>query len=401
MSYFPANLSDIFRSFSVINLQAKDVFDVLVVVFLIYAILLLLKRTHSSFILGGILVLALVYLAARFFNFYLTGILLQAFFASFIVILVVIFQKELRNFFEWISVSGRAAFKRKAISEASENKIVQSAEYLAHHKIGALLVLCGRQPIDRFLEGGIDLDGEVSVPVILSILDSSSPGHDGAVVIEGDKIKKFGVHLPLASQFRKLGNLGTRHRAALGLSQSSDALVIVVSEERGIISAAHQGNLKELAGAEELKKALDKFLEERIPPAKMPRWRNLIVKNFREKIAACALAVFLWFIFVSPSGVISREFEAPLEFRFQPPNLIIEANPKGINITLNGRNQDFELLNPSGLKVLINASDFKEGTQKIKMEDKLISRPGAFSVTAFSPKTIQITVKKSAAEENK
>ncbi len=394
--YFSANISDILKNLSSASLQPKDFIDVLIVAFLIYAILLLLKRTHASFILAGILVFVVVYLAARFFNFYLTGIMLQAFFTSFIVILVIIFQKELRNFFEWISVSGRAALKRKSLTEVSENEIVQAAEYLAHHKIGALMVLAGKQPIDRFVESGINLDGEISVPLILSILDPTSPGHDGALIIEGNKIKKFSAHLPLATRFKKIGNLGTRHRAALGLAQSSDAFVIVVSEERGVISVAHQGNLRELVGAGDLKTALDRFVKEKILPSTAPWWRNLLFHNLREKIIAVVLAALLWFIFASPSGILSREFEVPIEVRFQPLGLIVETNPKAVNITLSGRIQNFELLNPGGLKVLIDASEFREGTQKIKMEEKLISRPGAFSVTAFSPKTIQITAKKSA-----
>lgn len=398
--YFLNNISDILKNFSSVNLQPKDFIDILIVAFLIYAILLLLKRTHASFILAGILILVIVYLTARFFNFYLTSIILQAFFASFIVILVIIFQKELRIFFEWISVSGRAAFKRKIISETSENEIVQAAEYLAHHKIGALIVLAGKQPIDRFIESGINLDGEISVPLILSILDPTSPGHDGALIIEGNKIKKFSAHLPLATQFKKIGNLGTRHRAALGLAQSSDAFIIVVSEERGVISIAHQGNLRELAGAGDLKTALDRFIKEKILPSPEPWWRKMLFRNLREKIIATALAVFLWFIFVSPSATISREFEVPVEPRFQSSDLIIETNPKSIAVTLNGRIQDFELLNPANLKVLIDASNFQEGTQKIKIEDKLINRPNAFSVTAFSPKTIQVTVKKPPTEES-
>ena len=397
---FLADISHIFKNLSFINLQPKDFIDVLIVAFLIYAILLLLKRTHASFILAGILVFVIIYLAARFFNFYLTGIMLQAFFASFIVILVIIFQKELRNFFEWISVSGRAALKRKVISEVSENEIVQAAEYLAHHKIGALIVLAGRQPIDRFVEGGINLDGEISVPLILSILDPTSPGHDGALIIEGNKIKKFSAHLPLATQFKNIGNLGTRHRAALGLAQSSDAFVIVVSEERGVISVAHEGNLRELAGAGDLKIVLDKFIMEKILPSPEPWWRKLMLHNLREKIIAAVLAALLWFIFVSPSDTISREFDVPIEPRFQSSDLIVETNPKSITVTLNGRLQDFELLNPGGLKIVIDVSGLQEGTQKIKVEEKLISRPNAFSVTAFSPKTVQITVKRPSAEES-
>ncbi|MDP1629587.1 MAG: diadenylate cyclase [bacterium] len=394
-----ADILDIFQNLSVLNFHLKDLFDILVVAFLIYAVLLLLKRTHSFFILGGIIILALVYFIARFFNFYLTGLLFQSFFASFIVILVIIFQKELRNFFEWLSVLGRGLTRREIVFDFSiANQVAEAVAYLVHHKIGALIVLAGKQPLDRLIEGGASLNGEVSAPLLLSLFDPSSPGHDGAAVIEGNKLKKFSAHLPLATRFKKFGNLGTRHRAALGLAQVSDALVIVVSEEKGAVSVALQGDLKTLSNAEELNIVLDRFLKKEMKGEK-PRWQKWFAENLREKIIAGVLAVALWFVFAFQFGTINQEFKIPIEFRFLAKDLIIEnVKPLEIVLTLSGRSQDFKLLNSKDLKVLIDASAFKEGTNKVKIEQNFISRPAGLKITDFSPETIQVSTK--TADEN-
>ncbi len=182
-----------------------------------------------------------------------------------------------------------------------------------------------------------------------------------------------------------------RHRAAVGLSERSDSFIAVVSEERGMISLAYHGDLKVLSGADELKTELDKFLKEGITAEKKPVYAWLTT-NIKEKIIAAVLAVFLWFLFVFQSGVISQEFKIPVEIKYPPQNLTVEPNPKEITITLNGRSQDFQLLNPEDLKVSIDSSGFKEGTQKIKIEEKLINHPDALSVTNFTPKIIQVHI---------
>src|SRR6185437_5267675 len=97
--------------------------------------------------------------------------------------------------------------------------------------------------------GGIELDGKLSAPVLTSIFDPHSPGHDGAVVLEGDRIRRFATHLPLSANFQQLGRTGTRHSAALGLSEVTDALSIVVSEEQGTIAVARNGRLTRIADA--------------------------------------------------------------------------------------------------------------------------------------------------------
>lgn len=275
----------------------KDIFDVLIVSFFIYAFLILLKRTHAFFILSGIGILFLVYMASRFFGLALTSFLFKSFFTFFIVILVVIFQRELRRFFEWISAFGwLRSDGRETLSEAESANIIKAVSFLLKKHIGALIVIPDKQPIDRFLEGGITIDGHISSSLLISIFDPSSPGHDGAVVIDKNRLKKFSVHLPLAEHFDR--NLGTRHRAAVGLSERTDALVIVVSEERGVVSLAKNGVLKELADIAQLKIELDSFINKKLISFEKRPWYAWITENSWEKLIAVLLAIFLWLLLI-------------------------------------------------------------------------------------------------------
>jgi diadenylate cyclase len=275
----------------------RNILDISLVAFLIYLFLLLLKRTHATFVLGGIMILSIVYGAAFFFNFPLTEIILQYFFTFLIFIIIVVFQREFRNFFEWIFVLGMSGGrKKKSLSQITNEQIYDAVNYLAPRKIGAIIVLTGIQPVDRFTTGGYALNGNISSPLLLSIFDPSSPGHDGAVIIEGDKIVKFGAHLPLSERSESYKNLGTRHRAAIGLSERTDALIIVVSEERGTISIARNGNIGVVSDREVLQIEIDNFLVE-IPEINR-HWHRWLTQNITIKVAAVGLSLLLWYLFV-------------------------------------------------------------------------------------------------------
>jgi DNA integrity scanning protein DisA with diadenylate cyclase activity len=168
---------------------------------------------------------------------------------------------------------------------------------LAREKHGALVVLAGMQKLERHLHGGEELGGRVSAALLESLFDPHSPGHDGAVVIEDRAVARFGAHLPLARGTGLPHGLGTRHSAALGLSERTDALCIVVSEERGTISAARHGILRPVGSAEELARLVASFYRERRAlHGSRPSLRSALRGHRLEKAAAVVLALGLWLI---------------------------------------------------------------------------------------------------------
>lgn len=391
-------------NFTSFGIEPRDYLDIIVVACLIYSIVLLFKKTHSLFLFNGIAVLVLIYIFARYFNLYLTSYLFSFFFGFFVIIFIVVFQRELRRLFEWLSLWRRFPYsKRELIPDFVSIQVIEAVLALARAKIGALIVFPGEEPIELVAGGGIALAGRVSAELLQSIFDTSSPGHDGAVIIQGGRVRSFGVHLPLAREGIK--KFGTRHRAALGLAERSDAFIIVVSEEKGTISIAEDGDIKILAedsASDELSSRLHDFLREHLleDGAQSKKWHPLI--NWKEKFSSLALAFFLWYAFVVQlgAGTITKNYEVPIEFRSLSADYVIEdINPAEVSVSLSGQNQDFSFLNAERLKVSIDlAGKTDEGKQKFDIADNnILGAPASLSVIKFSPKVIQFSIRKLSA----
>lgn len=281
-----------------------NIIDILTTSFILYTAYILLKKTRSIYILRGFFALIIFYILAVFLDLKLTVSLFQAFVSFFIIILVVLFQKEIRRFFENFSIS----FIYNSINETVpiDNSIVNSVssaiEYLSKKKIGAIVVLTGKQNLERILEGGIILNGKISDALLISIFNPKTPGHDGAIIIEGDQVKKFAVHLPLADNYKKYPNLGTRHRAGLGVAERTDAMTIIVSEERGTITIGINDELKVVSNSEKLKIEIQKFIgiENKKNEKKdmKEKIKMILRENKNDKLLVLAISIFLWYIIV-------------------------------------------------------------------------------------------------------
>ncbi len=370
-----------------------DFLDIALISALIYVVLIWFEATASRFVLLGIFILGAVYFVARFFHMYLSAVVLQAFFVILPISLVVIFREELRRFFERLSVWGVLRARSRVFSEYPEiETITYAISELARHKKGALVVIRGRDPLGRHLGGGYELDGRLSEALLMSIFDPNSPGHDGAAVIEQGRLSRFGCHLPLSGSLREVRNMGTRHSAALGLAERSDALSIAVSEERGTISLARDENLTELPDASELTKELERFYTEKFPRPGRKTWKRRLRENSWEKAAAALLACALWFVFVFQAGTLRRDFVVPIEYRNLASDWVIEEpKRKKATVTLLGRGRAFDLLDESTLNVSIDMSEITEGSQDVTLSRDLVRRPSSLSVIAVAPANVSLT----------
>jgi uncharacterized protein (TIGR00159 family) len=289
--------------FPIKHIGVADVLDMILVGSLIYGLLLWFKRTKAAFVALGLFLLAVVYVIAWLAGMYMTIRIFQGFFAVFIVAVIVIFQEEIRSVFERIAVWSLTGGVLKAAPTHRQVEIlVRSLGDLARDHIGALVVLRGLDPLDRHVEGGWDLNGELSEALIKSIFDSHSLGHDGAFVVEEGRVSRFGVQLPLSKDFSKITNLGTRHSAALGLSERTDALCMAVSEEHGTISVAYRGEIRTLNDLEELQDAIQVFLNRLMPNTERGVVLSFLTDNWREKLAAAGVSALLWLLFVGIGG---------------------------------------------------------------------------------------------------
>lgn len=235
------------------------IFDIAIVSMIVYYIIRVIKHTRAGQIFKGILLLFFLLVISKVFNMVILNFILTNFMTYGVLLLIVVFQPELRNVFEKI---GRSKIvdvfdmDDNILVKHSISEIVKAVEIMSLKKIGALIVIERNSRITDVLKEGISLSAKVSSELIQNIFMPRTPLHDGAIVIEKTQILAAKCILPLSSEVAVPKNLGTRHRAAVGITEISDALVVVVSEETGIISLAESGKLTRNLTGESLRELL-------------------------------------------------------------------------------------------------------------------------------------------------
>jgi diadenylate cyclase len=234
----------------------KDLFEILIVAVVVYRVLLVLAGTRAIQMLLGLVVVMGIYAAARVLDLTLVEYLLQTVFQFGVIAALVVFQPELRSALAQLGQNRLLRFFSRLEQTAVAEEVVQAVEEMSRGKVGAIIAIEREMGLGEYLESGTPLQARVSDALLLNIFTPYSLLHDGAAVIRGDDIVAAGVILPLTQQPVSDRSLGTRHRAALGLSEETDALVVVVSEETGAITLAHGGRLFRNISPDELKEML-------------------------------------------------------------------------------------------------------------------------------------------------
>ncbi len=246
-----------------------DSIDILVVTLGIYWLLLLIRGTRAVQILVGLLVLFALSLASEAFDFSTLGLVLQNFLGSAVVIMVILFQQDIRRALARV---GRGFFPNVSAQQESQivEEVIRAAQILAQRRVGALIVLERETGLDDQIEAGQTIDSLVSKELLVSIFHTQSPLHDGAAIIQDGRITAVGCILPLTLRADLPEGVGTRHRAAVGITEETDAVVIVVSEETATISVVMAGEMMHGLDAPRLRVVLrDVLTGERreLPPA--------------------------------------------------------------------------------------------------------------------------------------
>lgn len=245
------------------RLGVIDVIDILIVAVILYELLLLTRHTRGSALLKGLFLLLVIMLLSNLLGLKSLNWLLLAVLQNGALVLVILFQPELRKALERMGRS-RLLTKtsRRNVDEERDTvmaEIVQTVVDLSRRRVGALLVFERKTGLEDVIETGTRLNAEVSAPLLENIFEPNTPLHDGAVVIRDDQVIAAACILPLAEASGVSRELGTRHRAAVGISENADAVVIVVSEETGIVSMARDGALKRPLSTDELKAFLNDY----------------------------------------------------------------------------------------------------------------------------------------------
>ncbi|MFC1853195.1 diadenylate cyclase [candidate division CSSED10-310 bacterium] len=367
-----------------------DIVLLSIIVFLIYRTVRSMGtwKIAAGIIIGAVVfsIAALLELpAAEWIFTYLSSVLVLG--------LVIIFQPEIRRFLE-----RSLPFRRKWLHTESTklgNMLIETLFMLSEWRWGAIIVLPGADAVEQWLSGGIEVDALPSIPLMLSIFDPDSPGHDGAVLIDHGRLSRYAVRLPLSKTLRLDPELGTRHHAAMGLSESTDATVFVVSEERGTVSCFHQGHMKKLESKDDTLDVIMKHFQHEDSHLKLVKSDKKRTFLLLEMFMSLLVATLLWTIVVL--GLTeTREmiFTVPIEYTPPPKHLTLTGDPPAdVKVHLSGPLSSLMSLDLSELRAIVDLSQSHTGKQTLILDETNVHTPRSLRVIEIYPSSLAIELK--------
>ena len=370
------------------SMRWQDLMDILLITFILYRLYVWLQGTRALRILIALAALALLYLLARWSGLFITTWILQYLWAVILVIMVVVFQSEIRQVLERMSPLNFFLGQPETLDRLALEEVVRTAFELAKNRIGALIVFQRRDILEDHLKGGIPLDGRISFEVLSSIFIPSSPAHDGAVIIHGGRIVSVGCYLPLSDNPALPRNYGSRHRAGIGITEKCDAISLIVSEERGEVLLAVEGEITRMGNPGDLQERLGSMLFK--VERKKNRWPSAFTANLVPKGIAFALVLVLWG-FIAGQQRTEMWLPVPLEYRNIPTNMEIagelvnkvEVGIRGPRGVISGVSQD-------QVRAHIDLSQGLRGLNYVRITTDNIRIPVGTEVTKINPSSIRI-----------
>lgn len=263
----------------------RPVLEILFIWVLLYSLIRFFEGTRAVQVLMGLLILAIIFNIAKFLQLHTINWVLTKLFAAGVVAFLIIFQPELRRALARIGQNTLfGTFLKKG---GTIDEVVQAAEHLSRQKIGALIAIERDLGLKNYIESGLTLDAKVSAELLITLFFPNNPTHDGGVIIQGERIVSSGCLFPLSQNPQLARSLGTRHRAAVGLTEETDAVAVVVSEETGAISVSVYGKLTRDLEGEGLRRVLTNLFrspeaESRWTDSWRKSWKNLVRERSSE-----------------------------------------------------------------------------------------------------------------------
>ena len=374
-------------------LSWRSVLDVLLIAAGLFFLYRTLLRLGTWKIMAGILMALVVFILANALQ--LKGIEWIYHNVSNVAVLglIIIFQPELRKVLEKaVSVSPHR-YKGKGQGTELHGLVGEALIKLAQERCGAIIVFPGKEPLGDKISGGYQLNAVPSQPLILSIFDSNSPGHDGAVIIENGKLTLFGVRLPMSQSTRLSEEYGTRHHAAMGLAEQTDALALVVSEERGQASVFVNGEMRPVQTAEQITRAIVDHQREMgfFNRDTAPKIRK---RTIFQGIVSLIIAVIFWSaLAISQQEVVERVLPVNIDYTSPADDLVLVGNkPNEVKLYLSGPKSEIDNLANHPPSVKIDLSKMAKGSQTIIITSENLRLPRGISLLDTSPQQLKLTL---------
>lgn len=372
-----------------------DCLDVALIATFLYTLLSWLQKKTSRSIFMAVAPIAFLVAVSQMLHMTLTVRLLEMGFTALAVALVVIFQEDFRRMFESLASWSRwLKDPQVAPKQRLVETLIECFATFSSTKTGALVVIKGRQSLEPHTRGGVLVNGTLSAPLLYSIFDHHSPGHDGGVTIVGNRIERLGVHLPLSRNTHAVGRMGTRHTAALGLAERCDALVLCASEETGQLSVAYLGKLQPVESTSELQEYLEKYIANVIvgeTQLNRVHWADLFRKNPQRKAVSLLIAMGFWLLTAKPADPIQQTVEVPVVYRGLPTEWEARAPyPDRVRVTLAGTEGNLSALEKAKLTASLDLSRVHEGMQQMALDPDAIPTPPRIVVKRIEPSEVTV-----------
>ncbi len=374
---------------ALLSIRWQDVVDILLITFVFYRLYVWIQGTRALRILIALLALGIFYPFARWAGLFMTSWILQYLWAVILVIIVVVFQSEIRQVLDRMSPIRFFIGRPESLDRLVVEEVARAAFELAQRRIGALIVFRRQDALEDHLKGGVSLEGRVSYELLSSIFLPQSPTHDGAVVIQGGRILSMGSYLPLSDNPALPQKYGTRHRAGIGLTERSDALVLIVSEERGEVSLAVGGKIRKIDTPEEVKDQLESMIAK--PQAQREdAWRAAFTNNLAAKIISFLVVLVLWAI-IGGQPRAEMWIAIPLEYRNMPPNMeIVGDMVNRVEVGIRGPRTVISTITPDQMRGFVDLAQAAPGLNYIRLTPENIQAPVATEITKINPSSIRI-----------
>ncbi len=372
----------------------RDFADILFLTFVAYQLYAWFKETRALRVLIGLLVLGVIYSLAKMWGFFLTTRVFQILWQVLLILLLILFQSEIRQVLEKVSPLRYLKSRKRRFHGAFIKSLIKTVFELAHEKTGALIVLVRNDNPEEFIHSGHAIMALPEPSLIKTIFSRHAPAHDGAIILSQNFITQMGCVLPLSEKKGIPEQYGTRHRAALGISEKTDVVCLVVSEERSEVSTVTAGEIKTWENPELLAEKLKDWIGITESPSVKPKeyLKGALVKNWGAKLGALAIVSMAWLILASQQEV-KISITAPVKHVNIPSELVLgKHSAKSVSLALSGSRNSIKSVKDQGVRVYVDLKKLSSGTHQIRLSAKNIDLPLGVNVNNVAPKNIVINL---------
>ena len=372
----------------------RDLVDILFLTIVAYQLYVWFRESRALRVIIGLVALGGIYSIAKLWGLFLTTWVFQILWQVLLILLLILFQTEIRQVLEKVSPMRYLRSRRQIFKRTFSKELSQLLFELAADRTGALIVLTRNDNPSEFIHAGQVIMALPDPALIKSIFNRYAPAHDGAVIITQGRITQMGCILPLSEDENLPEKYGTRHRAALGLSEVTDAVCLVVSEERSEVATVVEGKIVTWQDPAALAKNLSKVAggpEIRVSALK-DFFKGAFVENWRTKLSALALVTIAWLVLAS-----QQEAEVTLTVPVQhiriPSHLMLgQGSTPTVDLTLSGRRNTIRTLRDQDVQVRVDVNDISSGRHLVKLSAKNIYLPFGFKIDRVAPQKIMINL---------